>query len=87
MRRVLFALALSFGFCADSAFSADVPYVPPAPLKVLKKTKVASQKPARLIRVAVLPKGVFTTLHSNRRGENEKKGGLQNADDYKQYSK
>lgn len=56
MRRVLWALALSLVCVVDSAFSADVPYDPPKPVKLHKKIKVAAQTPAHLVRVAVLPK-------------------------------
>ena len=56
MRRVLFAIALSVVCVVDLAFAADVPWVPPVPIKVHKKTKVHAQKSAHLIRVALLPK-------------------------------
>ena len=59
MLRVLLALALSFVCVASSAFAADVPYEPPKPAKLhvlAKKAKVALQKPAHLIPIAVLPK-------------------------------
>ena len=59
MLRVLLALALSSICVANSAYAADVPYEPPKPaiLHVMaKKTKVAFQKFAHLIPMAVLPK-------------------------------
>ncbi len=59
MLRVLLALALSVLWFAPLAFAADVLWVPPKVVKfhvAMNKAKVAFQKPAHLIPIAVLPK-------------------------------
>ena len=59
MLRVLLAFAFCVSWVASSAFAADVPYEPPKPVKMhglAKKAKVAFQKPAHVIPMAILPK-------------------------------